>query len=204
MPASYVVQQGRRKKKKRVKHAPSSVCARSVLNGEQVGRCRDVGWEEKEEGKKKPSDNWGGSRSGHVTPWSCACGQEVLHEHTCVDLLCPVTSREKVWEISIRPWADHTSESECPQHTCPRQGLSLPTPAAEVGQGLTRSHTHRMYTAALAAWWSRERADRGRNGARLAYSRSALLTMIHCRLMRWSKAWVWPGVPAMYSDRKTC
>lgn len=44
MPVSYVVQQG--KKKKKVKHA--------VLNGEQVGRCRDVGWEEE---KEKASDN---------------------------------------------------------------------------------------------------------------------------------------------------
>lgn len=47
MPVSYVVQQGKRKKKKKkVKHA--------VLNGEQVGRCRDVGWEEE---KEKASDN---------------------------------------------------------------------------------------------------------------------------------------------------
>lgn len=194
--------------KKKGLSKPPAVCARGAFSmGSRWGDAEM--WDGKKKKGKKASDNWGGSRNSHVTPWSCVCGQEVLHKHTSVDLLCPVTSREKtklrvIWEISIRPWADHTSESWCPQHTCPRQGLSLATPAAEVGQGLTRLDTHRMYTAALAAWWSQERADRGRNGARLAYSRSALLTMIHCRLMRWSKAWVWPGFTAMYSNRKTC
>lgn len=45
----------------------------------------------------------------------------------------------------------------------------------------TGSHT--VQTAALAVWWSQERADRGLVGEWLGYSRSALLTMHHCLLM---------------------
>ena len=191
---SYVVQKGGKK----VKHAPSSVCTRSIFNWESVGRCRDVGWEERTGKNKKLLITAGVQWTAMLTPWSCVCSppkkptcvcayvcvcvcvccvqRKASEEPTAGDLgnLHQPVNRSHIWEL-------------VPQHARPHQGLSLATPAAELGQGLTHSHRHRMYTAALAAWWSRENADRGRNGAWLVYSRSALLTMHHCCLMWWSK-----------------
>lgn len=177
VPASYVVQQGRKKKKLSM---PPAVCVRGAFS--MGSRCGDAEMWDGKKKKKKPSDNWGGSMSGHVIPWSCVCGHEL---QTADDLRNQHRSlnRSHIWELVP------------PTH--------VPSPGVEPGD-TSSWHTHRMYTAALAAWRSQERADRGRNGARLVYSRSALLTMHHCCLMRWSKACVWPGVTAMYSDRKTC